>query len=271
MEEIRFIHKVSKGSRFNQIYIPSEKEKEFEPGDLVEIKLLKKNIKIHYSKNLEKLTRFKEKLIEEIFSFLARYKEIKQIFIFGSFLTQKIDYNDIDILILTQKKEGGLDSKIYDHLINIFNLKFHVIFFNEKKLKGLLEICPLTRSMLYSYVSNKEFKIPKETKINYNHIKFLLMMPEDLLKVNLDYGIEYYNALRKLFVIENFLVGKEIPPNEVGSYLEKLMDKGKLELLKRNEIMDENILKEVKGIIRNKLEVIYKKINYKEGNYGKKR
>ena len=39
---MKFEHKVSRGSKFNQIYIPTDKEKEFEPGDLVEVRLLKK-------------------------------------------------------------------------------------------------------------------------------------------------------------------------------------------------------------------------------------
>lgn len=265
MENVKFVHKVSRGSKFNQVYIPKENEKEFEPGDIVEVRLLKKDVRIYYSKNLKKLTEFKEKLVKEIFGFLMNYKGIEQIFIFGSFLTKKIDYNDIDILILTEEN-SNFEKIVYSDLINMFNLKFHLISFNEERLKNLLEICPLTRSMFYYYVSNKEFKIPKEIKINDKHIKFLLMMPEDLLKVNLDYGIEYYNVLRKLYAIENFLIGKEIPPDEIDDHLESVIDKRKLDLLKRNEILDKNILGEIKNIIKNKLEKIYRRMNY-----GKKR
>jgi len=253
------VHKVSRGSKFNQIYIPSNKEKEFEPGDLVEVKLLKKKTRIYYSNNLEKLAEFKKNLIEEIFKFLAGYIEINQVFIFGSFLTKKIGYNDIDVLILTQRKNNNLDNKVYNDLINKFNLNFHIISFNE-------QICPLTRSMLYYHVSDKEFKIPIKTTIDENHIRFLLMMPEDLLEVDLDYGIEYYNALRKLCVIKKFLMGKEISPNNIDSYLENLIDKRVLDLLKRNEILDKNILRKIKNVIKDELEKIYGGMNY-----GKKR
>ena len=34
MENVKFVHKVSRGSKFNQVYIPKENEKEFEPGEL---------------------------------------------------------------------------------------------------------------------------------------------------------------------------------------------------------------------------------------------
>ena len=261
MEETKFIHRVSKGSKFSQIYIPRENKNEFEPGDIVEVRLLKKDFKIYYSKNLVKLTEFKEKLIKEIFKFLMSQKKIRQIFIFGSFLTKKIEYNDIDVLILTEEK-NNFEKNVYNNLINKFNIKFHLISFDEERLKELLEICPLTRSIFYYYVSNKEFKIPKETKINKKHLKFLLMMPEDLLKVNLDYGIEYYNVLRKLYTIESFLIGKEIPPDKIDVYIEKTIGKTKLDLLKRNDVLDKSILKEVKDIIKDKLGKIYRRMNY---------
>lgn len=227
----------------------------------MEVQLLKKDFKIYYSKNLKELTEFKEKLVKEIFGFLMNYKGVEQIFIFGSFLTKKIDYNDIDILILTQKN-GNFEKTIYNDLINRFNLKFHLILFNGEKLKELLKICPLTRSMFYYYVSNRDFKVPEEKNINNKYIKFLLMMPEDLLKVDLDYGIEYYNALRKLYAIENFLIGKEITPDKIDIYIEEAIGKIKLDLLKRNDILEGSILKEIKNIIKNKLEEIYRRMNY---------
>ncbi len=264
MESVKFVHKVSRGSRFNQVYIPKENEKEFEPGDMVEVRLLKKSVGIYYSKHLGKLTEFKKNLIEDIFKFLMKYKKIKQIFIFGSFLTKKIGYKDIDILILTQEKDDNFDNRVYNDLIDIFNLNFHFISFNEQKLKELLNICPLTRSMLYHHVSNKKFEIPEETQIDKGHLSFLLMMPEDLLKINLNSGVEYYNALRKLYVIENFLIGKEIPPDKIDFYLEKLVDKRKLILLKEDEGLNENILNGVNVIIKNKLGEIYRRINGKK-------
>lgn len=255
MEELKFVHKVSKGSKFNQIYIPSENVN-FEPGDLVEVRLLKKKIKVHYSNTLKELSEFKKKLTEDVFSFLSDHREIKQIFLFGSFLTKKIDYNDIDLLILIEGQNKSFEESIYNRLIDRFNLNFHIIFFDEEKLMELLVYCPLTRGMLYYYVSDKDFEIPKQTRINGNHIRFLLMMPEDLLEVDLDTGIEYYNALRKLCVVGNFLNGKEISPGSIDLYLGNLL-KDKLKLLKENEILDKNILINVKTVIKHKLEEIY--------------
>ena len=63
--ESKFIHNVSKGSRFNQIYIPKSVEKKFEVGDTVEVKLIKKK-KLIFTHNVT-LSAFKKKLIEEVF------------------------------------------------------------------------------------------------------------------------------------------------------------------------------------------------------------
>ncbi len=261
METQKFIHKISKGSRFNQIYIPKEKSHKFKPGDIVEIKLLKKSVELYYSKNVKKLTPFKKDLIKKVFNFLDKYPEVKQIFIFGSFLTKKVDYNDIDILILTDGNEKkDFEEKIYKNLTDKFNLKFHIIFYDEKRLRHLLEICPLTRNMFYFYVSDKPFSVSKKTKIDKNHIKFLLMMAEDLLETNIKESQVYYNELRKLHVIENFLNGKEISPKEIDSFIKKTLGEKKLSLLKKSFLLDTELLKDIKKLIKNKLSGINEKL-----------
>ena len=83
VQEAKFIHKISKGSRFNQIYIPKEMNSVFGIGDVVEIKLLSKKESFYYSKNLKKLTNYKENLVKEIFSSLASFSDIRQVFIVG--------------------------------------------------------------------------------------------------------------------------------------------------------------------------------------------
>jgi len=130
--EIKFIHHVTKGSRYNQIYIPKEYKREFNAGDSVEVRLLSKN-KIFASKNV-KLSSFKRLLIEEIFDFLSKRFEIGQIFIFGSFLTMDAEYNDIDIMVVVDEEKENLERQIYDELLKKFNLKFHVICIEKDKL-----------------------------------------------------------------------------------------------------------------------------------------
>ena len=249
-----FQHQISKGTRFNQIYIPKDMNEIFQVGDLVEITLLKKHIQLHYSKNLKKISKFKENLIKDIFFFLSKYKEINQIFIFGSFLTEEIDYNDIDILLLSNKE---IEEEIHKKLIKNIKLKFHIISTKKEKLNETLKICPLTRSMFYYFISNKPFTVRRDIRIEKNHIRYLLMLPEDLLKVELE-SKTYYDSLRRLISIEYFLKGKEIAPNKIDIILKDLINKQKLEFLKNNEILDSDIIGEVKKIIKIKLNIIYK-------------
>lgn len=250
------MHKISKGSRFNQIYIPRKMEGVFEVGDLVSIRLVKKNVQLFYSKNI-KLSNFKENLIRGVFSFLSEFKEIEQIFMVGSFITQKIDYRDIDLLIVIKGKDNYLESKIYNKLVDKFNLKFHLILIPEDRMARLLEICPLTRSMLCCYISNKKFQIPK-SKIDGKHIKFLLMMPDDLLRINAGSRV-FYDNIRRLITIERFLNNKELNPEEVTQELKNVL--GNLfEYLKNNELLDNHVVDKLRKIIKIKLKGINKKL-----------
>ena len=251
---MKFVHRVSKGSKFNQIYIPREMENVFDIGDLVEVKLLEKSLKLYYSNNLLKLTEFKEKLIREIFSFLSKFKEIEQIFVVGSFLIQKIEYNDIDIIIIMDNKK--LEEIVYNKLVDKFNLKFHLITITKNSFYYLKQVCPLTRSMFYYGVSNKEFEIlPRKT--DKKHINFLLMMPEDLLEINVNSRV-FYDNIRRLITIERFLEGKDEDPIKVDNELKILTGDILFGYIKNNDNLDIKEMKKLREIIKMKLGKINK-------------
>ena len=254
-QETKFVHRISKGSRFNQIYIPKEMNEQFGIGDIVEIRLVSKKSSLYYSENLKKLNNYKEKLINEIFSFLSKNEYIDQIFVFGSFLLNKIDYNDLDILIISDK---NIENKIYAQLVDIFNIKFHIIVMPKNRLNYLSKICPLTRSMLYYFVSNKKFELPKEIQIDINHINFLLMMPEDLLNLNLESRI-YYDSLRRLITIHKFIENKNLDPNEINKELREEIGDTIYFTIKNNEIIEKKKTLKLKFIIKNKLKDIKNK------------
>ena len=256
---MKFTHKISRGSRFNQIYIPKEMETYFDVGDLVEIRLVKKKINLYYSKHLKKLSPFKEKLIKDIFFFLSQLREIDQIFIIGSFLTEKIDYNDIDLLIVVNRSDKGLEERFYNKLIDMFNLRFHILIIQQEKLNYLEKICPLTRSMLYYSISDKKFNLPSNKQIDKNHIKFLLMMPEDILELKVESRI-FYDNLRRLITIERFLYDKEEDPREINNELKKLLGDYLFSYLKKNMEINEDIMKKLRNIIKKRLDSISKKI-----------
>lgn len=253
--EIIFKKKVSKGSKFNQVYIPREMENIVEVGDLVQVRLLKKKTELYY-KNQKKLSNFKEYLITNIFSNLQRFNEIKAIFIVGSFLHEDI-YNDIDIIIISNKENKNLEKDIENLLTKKFNQKFHVLLFKEEKLRTLIEKDPLIRTMFNNYISNKKINLNYKRTIDKKHIKFLLMMPEDLLELEMPSKI-FYDNLRRLISIEQFLINEELDRIFILNRLKKEIKGDLLSKLKNNELISNEETNSLRKLIKEKIKNISK-------------
>lgn len=252
--QISFQKKVSRGSRFNQIYIPKEMENSIEVGDLVRVRLIKKDIKIYY-KNQKKLSKFKEYLIKNIFSSLREFDKIKFILIVGSFL-HEIIYNDIDIVIIIdineKKFENDFEKNIESLLTKKFNQKFHVLLYDEQKLKILIEKDPLTRAMFNSYISNSKIKLNYKKIIDKNHIEFLLMMPEDLLELKMPSKI-FYDNIRRLITIELFLKNRELNRETILNLINKEINIKLLNKIKDNETISGEEINSLRKVIKEKI------------------
>ena len=264
---VKFSKTVSKGGRFNQIYIPKNMENLIEVGDEVEVRLIKKQISLFYSKNLKKLSQFKENLIKDIFSFLNENSDINYIFIVGAFLTEKIGYNDIDVVAITDKKSENLEEAAYNKLIEKFNLKFHVLAIEENRFWHLLKSCPLTMAMFSSFICSKPIKISDERVIDKKHIRFLLMMPYDLLEIKLN-SRSFFDSLRRLATIERFLKNKSLEMNAINDELKTSINDLLYKKIKNNEEIDKSSIEILRKIIKLKLNIIEKLIrNGKEQGY----
>lgn len=258
MVEKRFEHRISKGSRFNQIYIPLSMQTVFEAGDIVEVKLLRKKDKIYFSKNLKRIGDFKEKITNEIFSCLSKFSEIKQIFIIGSFLLGK-DYKDIDMLIIGRNVSERLERKIYNVLDEKIGMKFHILIISESNFLELLKIDPVIRSMILFSVSNKKTEI-SESVIDKKHLKFLLMMPEDLLKVDVKNGRAFYDNLRRVFAVERFLEGKTEDIVEINKEIKKIIPEELYERARNSAILSKKEIEIIRRILKYKLRRISEKM-----------
>ncbi|MDP3027737.1 MAG: hypothetical protein Q8N63_08595 [Nanoarchaeota archaeon] len=257
MEEIVFEKKVSKGSKFNQIYIPKDMGNIVEVGDLVQVRLLEKHKELYY-KNQKKLPDFKEYLIKKVLSDLQRFKEIKAIFVVGSFLYETV-YNDIDIIIITDEEKKVSEKNIENLLIKNFNQKFHVLLFNEERLRDLIEKDPITRVMLNNYISNKKIDFDYKKKIDKKHILFLLMMPEDLLELKMPSKI-FYDNLRRLIAIEEFLRNKDLERGDLLNKIKKEINIKLLDKIKNNEEVNNEEMGILREFIKKKIKDIKKMI-----------
>ncbi len=252
---VKFIKNVSKGSRFNQVYIPKDMENLIEVGDEVEVRLVKKSSSLYYPKNLKKMSEFKESLIRGIFSFFIENFDIVAVFVVGSFLTEKVNYNDIDIVLVTDKKINDFEEIAYNKLIEKFNLKFHLLAIEEKKFLDLLKICPLTRSMFSKFICNKPFSIGKEKIIDKKHIKFLLMMPYDLLDIKLS-SRSFFDCIRRLITIERFLKNKNLGAEDINNEIKNSMAEVIYRKMRDNEEIENNSILALRKIIKSRLNII---------------
>ena len=251
-----FIHTVSKGTNFNQIYIPREWRAIFEPGDEVEVRLVKKLISIYSAKNTPPLTPFKESLARQVFSLLRGFPAIGQVFIVGSFITQLIGFKDIDVLIVGDTASGP-KLNIEEILQRAINLQFHCMVVPQSRFEKLRKSCPLIRNMLLACVSNKPIIPLPPKEIDKSHIQYLLMMPEDILEITVG-SRSYYDNLRRLVVIENFLADKEAFNAVVQKTIERLLSQPLLGMVKDNIPIDDELLQKVRPTIREKIKAIRK-------------
>jgi len=249
---MEFIHRVTKGGRFNQIYIPKESEHEFEAGDIVQVKLLQKRAGVYYSSNKMKLTPFKEKLAKDVFSLLLQNPPVTSVFLVGSFLTSPSEYRDIDIAVICTEIQKEIQAAIPQQLSDAFGLRFHVLFFTEEQLSKLLRICPLTRGMFSVFASSKPFSLPSETLRDEQHMEFLLMMPEDLLSVPAS-PRAFYDALRRVIAIEHFLLGRPLDGPSIGKEAGRLIGGQIAAFLADNEPLSESHIAAVRKVIGGKI------------------
>jgi len=259
LQQLSFRKRVSKGSVFNQVYIPKEMEDSIDVGDEVEVRLISKKINLVYSDKRIKLSEFKIKLIKDVFSFLSAYKIVKEAYFAGSFLTELVDYNDIDILLVvdSDKRKDMIkaENEIYSNLIEKFNLRFHSILIPKEKFEYLLKTCPMTNSMFSLYVSNgRLIKTPKRV-LDRDHIEYLLMMPEDIIKTMVPSKVFLDNVLR-VISIKRFLEGASLNKKEMDEEIKKMLGDSLFNLMKNNGYMSDKDIKKIRGFLQKNMDGI---------------
>jgi len=236
--------KISKGTLMDQIYIPKERPLGFELGAPVVIKpaIEEAEIKAVYY-NVDKLEPIKVMIIQNIFSELSA---LDNIIVTGSFLERGFQFNDIDVILINDKKTDP--KKIEQHLNKLFDLNFHIIALDYNILLKGLETDPLYQAMLSRYVAKKRLIFRYKNKINYKLLDLHLLKSNLLIK-NFDYltGSQKYDMTRNLMAIFLFLNNRKISNAVIDGEIKKLL-KEKAESIKHNIINKALFLKEFKGL-----------------------
>jgi len=229
---IKLIKKISKGTRFNQIYLQKNEGIGFEPGKAVIITpltyILDKELSIfEYNVKLDSL---KKEIVKKIFKIIENTGYYDNIIITGSFLNKGFNFEDIDMIIINPKDidQDTLKNSIKQSI----GIAPHLILIDSKSFNKGIKRDPLFRLMINRYVSIKRAIFRKDKEINYKLLDIYLLKNKNLID-----GYDLFNIkqrkklLRDFISIKLFAENKEITINNVEKETEKIFGKDIIERL----------------------------------------
>ncbi|MFH1592446.1 MAG: hypothetical protein ABIB47_03715 [Candidatus Woesearchaeota archaeon] len=250
---MEIIGKVSKGSRMDQIYIPRNRIG-LDIGSYAVVRPLevKRFDEKPYFYNIKFIEPLKLGIVGEIMGAINRMVEdYENIIVTGSFLDKGFNFNDIDVIVVSEKK---LDKrKIIREIENKIKIEIHFIVLSSRALIKGLSIDPLYQMMLSKCVSKKRFVYRFKPKMSYK-ILDLHLLKSKLLIDNFDdlNGNEKYSLIRNVVAISLFLKYKKVNKERVDKEIIKIFN------LKSISEIKENMLD--KGLFLKKYRVEYRRV-----------
>ena len=249
---MEIIARVSRGSKMDQIYIPKQRAI-LNIGEYAVIKPLysqKKKIKSDkiYFYGTKELVAIKLSIIKELVGIIEKHVKADNIIITGSFLHKGSDFNDIDILIVSERpiKTSSIEKEINEKL----GIKIHMIILSNSSLIKGLETDPLYNTMLSCCVARKRLTPVKKQKINYKLLDMHLLKSRTLID-NFDIldGNEKYDLIRNLIAIYLFLKEK-VTIEKIHKKILSLFKLNSISEIKRNIIDKKSFLNKFKKIYK---------------------
>jgi len=245
------IGRVSKGSRMDQVYIPKNRS-ELSIGSLVILKPLeeKKGIVKPYLYNIKVIEPIKLEIIKRIFNIIEDLTDNENIIITGSFLDKGFHFNDIDVVIIIDKKIN--ETYIKKSIENTLQIKIHLITLNNKEFKVGLETEPLYIMMLSRCISKKRFIYKLKNKFYYRRLD-LNLLTSNQLTYGFDFlsGNEKYYLIRNMIAILMFIQNKKLTKESVDGEIKKVFN---IEI----KAIKDNLVEDKKEFLK-KCNFIYKK------------
>lgn len=237
----------------DQVYIPKNRSG-FSIGSYVLLKPLeiKKYVEKPYFYNIKDIEPIKLEIVNEIMNSIDKISDnYENIIITGSFLDQGFNFNDIDVIIVSENKSNikSIENMMEDRI----GIKTHVILLDNKTLIKGLSTDPLYQMMLSKCIAKKRFVYKIKHKIDYK-ILDLHLLKSKLLIDNFDLlsGDEKYYLVRNMIAISLYLQKKRIDKDKVNKEMVRIFNLKDIKEIKQN-ILDKNIFLK-------KYNIIYKKI-----------
>jgi len=247
---MEIIGRISKGSKMNQIYLPKN-HLGFHTGNYVVIKpLIHENIRkiekpVFY--HIDSLSPVKLQIIYGIFSVIDKNAhDFENIIITGSFLDHGFNFNDIDILLISEQKENI--ARLKGALEESLGIKVHIIQLSNEALKKGLTSDPLYENMLSKCISKKRIVFNIKRIINYQILDLHLLKSKPLID-NFDFftGEEKYYLTKNMIAILLFIENKKISNDLIDKKIREIFQID-AEKIKQNLLDKSSFLKKYKEI-----------------------
>ncbi|MCB9358353.1 hypothetical protein H6503_00320 [Candidatus Woesearchaeota archaeon] len=225
------IAKVSKGTNMDQIYIPKNK---INPGTYVQIEEIEP-IELHYH-NIDYIEPIKIEIIKKIFA-ITKHTTL----ITGSFLNKGMKFNDIDVIIISEK------INYEEELKEVLGEDLHLIVISKKELDKGIATDPLFCGMISKYISSKNIAFNVKREINPELLDMHLLTSKSLIDTYEYLTVkERYKQFRNFISIKMFLDGKNISEENAKRELNIMFDEKFIEYLLDNTLEPNKLRKKYK-------------------------
>lgn len=226
------IKKISKGARFNQIYLQKNEGIGFEPGKSVVISPLE-NIIVKEPSIFEynvKLGSLKKEIIKLVFRIIDDNGYYDNILITGSFLDEGFTFEDIDIVIINPRNIQK--DRLKDSIKESTGIEPHLIVIDSESFNRGIKRDPLFRLMVDRYVSAKRTIFKKDRELNYKLLDIYLLRNKNLIDGYDLFSIKQRKKLlRDLISIKLFSENKEVTLKSIEREINALFGKDMIENL----------------------------------------
>ncbi len=234
----------------DQIYIPKNREG-FGIGSYVVLKPLgTKKFEKPYFYNVKNIEPIKIRIVNEIMGIVDSITDnYENIIITGSFLSKGFNFNDIDVIILSNNKlnERYIKKSIEDAI----QIKIHLLLLNSKTLLEGLSTDPLYQMMLSKCIAKKRFIFKIRHRIDYKLLD-LHLLKSRLLIDNFDYldGNEKYYLVRNMIAVFLYLQYRKINNERTDEEIKKQFNLSDIIEIKQNMLNKKTFLTRYKEIYK---------------------
>ncbi|MCX6742566.1 MAG: hypothetical protein NTX24_05370 [Candidatus Pacearchaeota archaeon] len=223
---MEIISRISKGSRMDQIYIPKNRSG-LNIGDYVIVRLIsleergqlkkqEKDLRKPFFYGINRIEPIKMEIINRIFGILDKF-QFENVIITGSLLEKGFNFNDIDLVLVSEEQDHGKKETIESQIMNSVGIKTHIIMLSKKTLISGLETDPIYESMISRCISRERIVFNYKRQILPRFLDLQLLKSKDLIKNYQEYnGREKEYLVKNLVSISLFLEGKRIKQDEIA-------------------------------------------------------